>query len=122
VPPRDRPEPQLEDVEEPDEADEPEEPDEDEAVPVAPSDEEGEEEASLEELLAQRASRRAAEEGEDETDIMALASERDVSARDSLSTRVIPINRHEFVCNRCHLVKARSQLADEGRGLCRDCV
>lgn len=117
--PRDRPEPQIEDVEE---AEETEEPDEDEALPIAPSDEESEEEASLEELLAQRASRRAAEDGEDETDIMALASERDVSATDALSTRVIPINRHEFVCNRCHLVKARSQLADEGRGLCRDCV
>ena len=119
--PRDRREPQLEDVEE---AEETEEPEEDEALPITPSGEEGEEEeeASLEELLAQRASRRAAEDGEDETDIMALASERDVSTTDSLSTRVIPINRHEFVCNRCHLVKARSQLADEGRGLCRDCV
>lgn len=96
-----------------------EEEDEDEAV--ASSDDESDQ-ASLEELLAQRAAtRRAAVDGEDEGDIMALTSE--ASRRERLRATITPIrDRQEFVCARCHLVKNKAQLADPDRGLCRDCV
>jgi hypothetical protein len=123
VPPKQKREPQPDDIEESDAAleNDDEDEDDDEALPEPP-DEEAEEEASLEELLAQRASRRAQEDGEDETDIMALASERETPMTGPPPTKVIPMARREFVCKRCHLVKARSQLADVERGLCRDCV
>ena len=79
---------------------------------------------SLDELLAQRAAaRRGGDESEDVDDIMALSSERTEKLSEASTARVIPIkDRQEFVCNRCHLVKAKSQLADPKRGLCRDCV
>lgn len=92
---------------------------------MAADDDEDSEEASLEELLAQRAAgRRAAGEPDDEDDdIMALSSEREPTGAEVIRTKVIPLkDRQEFVCKRCHLVKARSQLADEERMLCRDCV
>ena len=96
---------------------------EDELATAAP-DEDEEEETSLEELLAQRAARRVPNESdEDGDDIMALTSEKEPRSREPLPSRVIPIrDKQEFVCSRCHLVKARSQLADESRLLCRDCV
>lgn len=87
-------------------------------------DEEGDD-ASLEELLSQRAASRrgAGEADEDDDDIMSLASEREPTGAEVIRTKVIPIkDRKEFVCKRCHLVKARSQLADADRELCRDCV
>jgi hypothetical protein len=83
----------------------------------------GSEDASLEELLAQRAARRPADEPEDPDDIMTLSSEAKTPIKEPLPSRVIPIrDREEFVCNRCHLVKRKSQLADPERMLCRDCV
>jgi hypothetical protein len=91
---------------------------------LAGDDEEGDD-ASLEELLAQRASgrRAAGESDEEEDDIMSLASEREPTGAEVIRTTVIPIkDRKEFVCKNCHLVKARSQLADADRELCRDCV
>jgi hypothetical protein len=95
---------------------------EDDLAAAAPD--EDEEETSLEELLAQRAARRTPDESDDDTDdIMALTSEKEPRTREPLPSRVIPIrDKQEFVCSRCHLVKARSQLADESRLLCRDCV
>ena len=82
------------------------------------------EQASLEELLAQRASvRRGSDASDEDSDIMALASELKARDRESSMTRVAPVRaRQEFVCARCHLVKPRVQLADATRGLCRDCV
>jgi hypothetical protein len=90
---------------------------------VLPAEEDGGEAASLDELLAQRAAaRRGGDDADDDDDIMALASERG-ELSESGSARVIPIkDQQEFVCNRCRLVKAKSQLADPQRGLCRDCV
>ena len=85
-------------------------------------DEEGDE-TSLEELLAQRAAaRRPAEEDDD--DIMSLASEKEPKITgDPINPKVIPLKeQQEFVCQRCRLVKKRSQLADADRMLCRDCV
>jgi hypothetical protein len=87
-------------------------------------DEAGSSSASLDELLAQRAAaHRDAGEPDDDDDLMSLASERDDDVRGASPPRVVPIKqRQEFVCNRCRLVKAKSQLADPQRGLCRDCV
>jgi hypothetical protein len=87
-------------------------------------DEEGDD-SSLEQLLAQRsAARMASDEQEESEDLMALASEREPPLRgEALNPRLIPVkDRQEFVCKRCFLVKARSQLADAERVLCRDCV
>lgn len=93
---------------------------------MATDDDEEGDDASLEELLSQRAAggRRGSAEGdEEEDDIMSLASEREPTGAEVIRTKVIPIkDRKEFVCKRCHLVKARSQLADADRELCRDCV
>jgi hypothetical protein len=109
---------QVEEVEEPDDEDL------EGTEEAAPDDEEdGDGSASLDELLAQRAAARRATDEEDDDEILALVSEGDEPVRDSINTRVIPIkDRQEFVCKRCYLVKAKSQLADPQRGLCRDCV
>lgn len=100
--------------------------DDDAPVTLEADDEEGSDETSLDELLSQRAATRRGpnDPEEDETeDIMALSSERDSPTGEPLPTRVIPVkDRQEFVCTNCHLVKARSQLADEQRMRCRDCV
>lgn len=92
---------------------------------LGPDDENDSDETSLDELLSQRAAARRGsnESEEDADDIMALTSEKDSPTVDALPTRVIPLkDRQEFVCSNCHLVKARSQLADADRMLCRDCA
>lgn len=92
---------------------------------AATDDEDEEDESSLEELLAQRAAaRRGTDDSDDDDDILSLASEPEtIPVIEPLPASVIPLkDRQEFVCNRCHLVKARVQLADAERGLCRDCV
>ena len=94
------------------------------AASSSDDDEEQSEESSLEEMLAQRA-RKTPEENDDEDadDIMSLSSEAKTPIREPLPSRVIPIrDRQEFVCTNCHLVKAKSQLADPERMRCRDCV
>ncbi len=74
----------------------------------------------LDEILATRPARQPIEDDSD-TDIVSFGDPTTVSER--LPSRVIPIkDRQEFVCKRCYLVKARSQLADADRMLCRDCV
>jgi hypothetical protein len=96
-----------------------------EVPPPIEEEEEGVGASSLDELLAQRAAARRGsdDDAEDDDDIMALTSERTEKLSEASTARVIPIkDRQEFVCNRCHLVKAKSQLADPQRGLCRDCV
>jgi hypothetical protein len=123
----DLPEDELEEVDEEDlEGDELEEEEEEAgAEPALSGDDEDEDgSTSLDELLAQRAAaRRGGDDADDDEDLMALASEQDEPLAEVVATRVIPMkDRQEFVCNRCHLVKARSQLADAQRGLCRDCV
>jgi hypothetical protein len=115
-------EPEAPEAEAEDEVDVSDDEVEDELAAVAPA--EDDEETSLEELLAQRAARRTPDEADEEgDDIMALTSQKEPSGGEPLPSRVIPIrDKEEFVCSRCHLVKARSQLADESRLLCRDCV
>jgi hypothetical protein len=115
---------QEEELEEEDDDDVTVDEEDEEALAQSAGDDEDSEEASLEELLSQRAAaRRGTDESDDDDDIMALASEKEPTGLEPLPTKVIPIkDRKEFVCNRCHLVKARVQLADAERGLCRDCV
>jgi len=107
------------------EIDDPEEA-EAELAAAADEDEDEEDEASLDQLLSQRAAaRRGSDDSdEDDDDIMALASEKEPRGTGEVPlSRVIPVkDREEFVCQRCYLVKARSQLADAERTLCRDCV
>ena len=77
-------------------------------------------EASLEELMAKKAERpNTSDEEEDEAELAGM--NRDES-RESLTTKVLPMQQNEFVCKRCYLVKHRSQLADRRRILCRDCA
>ena len=114
-------EPQEQDLE-----DEDLEADDDDPTMLVPVEEEDDAaETSLDEILTARPSpRRGREEPEEEEDIIsALVPDPDIVAIDPLPSVVVPIkDRQEFVCSNCHLVKARSQLADEARGLCRDCV
>ncbi|MGH2747973.1 MAG: DUF4193 family protein [Actinomycetota bacterium] len=81
---------------------------------------------SLEELLDQKPSPKrgaARPDSDEDTDIMALTSERDDRVGARLPSRVTPIkDKEEFVCRGCYLVKSKWQLADKERGLCRDCV
>ncbi len=95
------------------------------AAAVPDDDDDDSDEASLDELLAQRAaSRRGGEETEDDDDIMSFVPEPEVGGSvDPLPSKIIPVkDRQEFVCNSCHLVKKKSQLADPKRMYCRDCV
>ena len=88
----------------------------------AEEEEEGQVEASLEELIAKKADRPTITDDEDEDeDESLLATGRD-EARESLTTKVLPVQQNEFVCKNCFLVKHRSQLADRRRTLCRDCA
>ena len=85
----------------------------------AEEEEEGQVEASLEELIAKKADRPTITD--DDEDESMLAAGRD-EARESLTTKVLPVQQNEFVCKSCFLVKHRSQLADRRRTLCRDCA
>ena len=100
--------------------------DEDESALLVQGEDEAEAgDSNLEEILAPRpAPRRGRDEPEEEEDIIsALVPDSDFVASESLPSTVVPIkDRQEFVCSNCHLVKARSQLADPARELCRDCV
>ncbi|MDQ3952394.1 MAG: DUF4193 family protein [Actinomycetota bacterium] len=98
--------------------------DDEEVALAATDDEDDEDESSLEELLAQRAAARRGTDDSEDDDILSLTSEPEtIPPIEPIPARVIPLkDRQEFVCNRCHLVKARVQLADAERGLCRDCV
>jgi hypothetical protein len=77
-------------------------------------------EASLDELIAKKADRPApGDEDDDDETLLALARD---ESRESLTTRVLPVQHNEFICKSCYLVKHRSQLADQRRQLCRDCA
>jgi len=103
-------------------------PEEAEAELAATTDDEDEddEDTSLDQLLSQRAAARRSgdETDEGDDDIMALASEKEPRGTVEVPlSRVAPVkDRQEFVCQRCYLVKARSQLTDADRMLCRDCA
>jgi hypothetical protein len=119
---------ELEEVEDDEDEEDLEDIDDDEDVEGALSmvdDDDDSVEESLEALRERRPAvvRRSNDEDTDEDDIMSLGSERVDPSKIPLPDRVTPLkDRQEFVCSRCHLVKARSQLADKDRMLCRDCV
>ena len=104
--------------------------DEDEDVAGEPHDaaeaDESEDDESLDQILNQRSAARAGKDDDgdrEDADILAFSGDRDDTVSGELRTRVKPMrDTQEFVCKRCHLVKARSQLADASRQLCRDCV
>jgi hypothetical protein len=73
-------------------------------------------EASLDVILKERLVVEDDEEDEDEDEPA------DAEDRGDGNLRVLPKQPGEFVCRSCFLVKNESQLADEARMLCRDCV
>jgi Domain of unknown function (DUF4193) len=73
-------------------------------------------EASLDVILKERLVVEDDEEDEDEDESA------DAEDRGDGNLRVLPKQPGEFVCRSCFLVKNESQLADEARMLCRDCV
>ena len=84
--------------------------------------EEGQVEASLEELIAKKADRPTITDDDDEDESL-LALGRD-EARESLTTKVLPGQPNEFGCKSSILVKHRSQLSGEsgGQPVCRECA
>jgi hypothetical protein len=79
-------------------------------------------EDSLEEIIARKPEQPVGV-AEDENDLafeMELAGGEEIN--DELSIRPVPVQANEFTCRSCFLVKHRSQLANEKKTLCRDCV
>ena len=100
-------------IEDPDEDEELEDDEPDGGVVVADP---GAVEESFDELLSKH--KEIAEDDEEESLLELTREER----LESLSIRAAPKQANEFVCSNCHLVKHQSQLADQKRELCRDCV
>ncbi|MGA9077189.1 MAG: DUF4193 family protein [Acidimicrobiales bacterium] len=73
-------------------------------------------EASLDVILKERLVVSDEEDEEDDTEAT------DAEDRVDGTTRVLPKQAGEFVCQSCFLVKSQTQLADRRRKLCRDCV
>jgi hypothetical protein len=115
---------EAEDLEDVDDASGADDAVEEEQAAAVVEDDSDSEQASWEELLAQRAaSKRASDDPDDVSEIMALSPQAREAVKERLAPKVSPVrDRQEFVCRRCHLVKPRTQLADEERGLCRDCA
>ncbi len=78
--------------------------------------------ASLETLQARRAETTA--DLGDDTD--PLEAEFDLPGTElsgeDLTIRVLPAQVDEFTCTSCYLVQHRSQLAEQGRGVCLECT
>ena len=94
-----------------------------ESVDSAEDDDDSDEEESLEAILTKESPRRLhSDDDDEEADEIDFAGQPELINAE-LKTRADPLRDvQEFVCSRCHLVKARSQLADPERQLCRDCV
>jgi hypothetical protein len=73
-------------------------------------------EASLDVILKERLV--VSDDADEEDDTEATDAEDRVEG----TTRVLPKQPGEFVCQSCFLVKSQTQLADRRRKLCRDCV
>ena len=98
--------------------------DEEEEEDLGEDEEDEDGQASLEELIAQRAAgRKTTDESDEAEDIMSLTSQADEPVVEPLPVKVAPVEEQkEFVCKSCYLVKPRVQLADAKREYCRDCV
>jgi hypothetical protein len=77
-------------------------------------------ESSLDELLARRAVQDGLEDEDAELFDLLPPSEKLASVGRGARPERAP--SQEFVCMRCRLVKARAQLSDATRSLCRDCA
>ena len=75
---------------------------------------------SIQELLVKQEAAEEAEAEDEEPAVALTKGERLVA--DPGESRVTPMQSTEFLCQRCFLVKHRSQLADKKRTLCRDCA
>jgi len=91
------------------------------ADPTDAGDADSAEVESIQELLVKQEARSEEEEAAEEEEEGAVALARD-ERLEPVETRVVPIQATEFVCQKCFLVKHRSQLADKKRMLCRDCA
>jgi uncharacterized protein DUF4193 len=80
----------------------------------------GAEVESIQDLLVKQEA--TEEEAEEEEEEVALTLTREERLAEPMEARVVPIQATEFVCQRCFLVKHRSQLADKKKMLCRDCA
>ncbi len=80
----------------------------------------GAEVESIQDLLVKQEA--TEEEAEEEEEEVALTLTREERLAEPSEARVVPIQATEFVCQRCFLVKHRSQLADKKKMLCRDCA
>ena len=121
----------MNDIEEPvsdeteadhEEIDDGEEPSEEELADatVPPDPATGGDVESIQELLVKQEAAEEAEAEEEEPAVALTKDERLVA--DPGESRVTPMQSTEFLCQRCFLVKHRSQLADKKRTLCRDCA
>lgn len=63
----------------------------------------------------------SAESSGDPGDVPGTASDAGELAALS-SSAVVPLGQDEFVCQRCFLIRNRSQLADAARHICLDCA
>ena len=75
-------------------------------------------ETPLDAILAERTARTKLEDEEAEVEDDEIV----IDDRTDESERIIPKQPGEFHCSACFLLLPRSQLADENRLLCRDCV
>jgi len=122
----------MNDIEEPvpeeseadhEEIDDAEEPSEEELADatVPPDPATGGDVESIQELLVKQEAAEEADTEEEEEPAIALTKDERLVA-DPGESRVTPMQSTEFQCQRCFLVKHRSQLADKKRTLCRDCA
>ena len=78
---------------------------------------------SFDELLARRRRKKADDAADADLEVLIETDLENRAAAPGPLTGVVGIRgRREFTCRRRHLVKARSQLPDPQRGLCRDCA
>ena len=85
--------------------------------------EEDQSEESIEELKARRHDKNSGKVDEDETE---AAESFELPGADlsheELAVEVMPRQEDEFTCRSCFLVHHRSQMADEKKLICRDCI
>ena len=85
--------------------------------------EEDQSEESIEELKARRHDKNSGKVDEDETE---AAESFELPGADlsheELAVEVMPRQEDEFTCRSCFLVHHRSQMADQKKLICRDCI
>jgi hypothetical protein len=91
----------------------------DAAVPPDPA--VGADVESIQDLLVKQEAAVVEEEAEEEEEVL-VALTREERLAEPLEARVVPVQATEFTCQRCFLVKHRSQLANKKKMLCRDCA